>query len=104
LKTARWTSNAFETDSCPLLVEQKYSKRNGRRAHLAAAPCGQKKKSSILPSAQAIKYRHMDDGQLRLAAAISAKCAKLMFSWLRCKVMWEQKSISTNNAQFVTLH
>jgi hypothetical protein len=34
------------------------------------------KKNSILHGAQAIKYRHMDDGQLRLAAAHNCQVCK----------------------------
>jgi hypothetical protein len=38
LEAARWTPKASETDSCPLLVEQKCSKKGWKEAHLAASP------------------------------------------------------------------
>jgi len=52
LEAARWTPKASETDSCPLLVEQKCSKKGleGGTPGSQPAPMWPKTRISILPS------------------------------------------------------
>jgi hypothetical protein len=52
LKAATWTSNAFETDSCPVLVDQKYFKKEWKD-FAPGSSATWPKKFPILPSAQA---------------------------------------------------
>ncbi len=66
-----WTWQLSSVSGAKVLQKEMERRHTWQQRHVA-----KNQKFNSLPSAQAIKYRHMDDGQLRLAAAHKCQACK----------------------------